>query len=272
MPKLAKLGAIIIGAAMLPASAIAQESASSDTAIARADGYAELEKLPDMGGIWYPDWGALFAGRGAAAPQLTPEAQIKLDAYNESIRENGPNQEAQAQCLPPGVPSVMQQPYPIELLFTPGRVTLITEAYTQVRRIYTDGRALPEDPDLFFNGNSIGHWEGDELIVESTGFNLKTTIAAGVGHSEHMRIDERIYLEGPGLLIDEMTISDPEVLTEPFVVRIAFKPDNEYPMREYVCAENNRLQSGEHGADIDLGLGDDDLLIGDDEGAFGPSD
>lgn len=273
MLKFAKFGAIVIGAATLAAAANAQETAS-EAPIARADGYAELEQLPDWGGIWYPDWGALFAGRDAAAPQLTPEAQIKFDAYTESIRVNGPNQEAQAQCLPPGVPGVMQQPYPIELLFTPGRVTLLTEAYEQVRRIYTDGRALPEEPDLFFNGNSVGHWEGDTLVVESVGFHLSTNISAGIGHSEHMRIDERIYLESPGLLIDEMTISDPEVLTSPFVVRIAFKPDNEYPMREYVCAENNRLRTGEDGANIDLGLDDnedpfDEELEG---GAFGPSD
>lgn len=274
MPKIAKLGAILIGATMLPACATAQGTAPAETAIARADGYAELEQLPNWGGIWYPDWGALFAGRDAAAPQLTPAAQAKFDAYNESIKANGPNQEAQAQCLPPGVPGVMQQPYPIELLFTPGRVTLLTEAYEQVRRIYTDGRALPEEPDLFFNGNSIGHWEGDTLVVESVGFHLSTNIAAGIGHSEQMRIDERIYLESPELLIDEMTITDPETLTEPFVVRIAFKPDNDYPMREYVCAENNRLQSGEHGANIDLGLEEDDSPFDDldDEGSFGPSD
>jgi hypothetical protein len=55
-------------------------------------------------------------------------------------------------------------------------------------------------------------------------------------------------------MIDEMTITNPDVLTEPFVVRIAYKLDNEFPIREYVCAENNRLTTDGHGANIDLGL------------------
>ena len=73
-----------------------------------------------------------------------------------------------------------------------------------------------------------------------------------------MTVRERIFLQAPGQLIDEMTITDPEVLTEPFVVRVAFKLDNEFPMREYVCAENNRLTSDGHGANIDLQLEDEE--------------
>ena len=245
-------GAALLAAATAPAAA--HEGASPPPAAQDANGYAEVVHWPDWTGIWYPDWSALFSGREAAKPQLTPAAQAKLDAYNERIREGGPDQLAQALCLPPGVPGVMQQPYPIEILYSPGRVTILTEAYQQVRRIYLDGRSLPEDPDLFFNGNSVGHWDGDTLVVESVGFHLATNIAPGIGHSEQMRIDERIYIDENGNLIDEMSITDPEVLTEPFLVKVAYKLDNEFPMREYVCAENNRLRSEEGGANIDLGL------------------
>jgi len=220
----------------------------------RATAYQEVLQLPDWTGIWYPDWSLLFEGRSAARPALTPAAQAKFDAYSESIKENGPNQEAQAQCLPPGIPGIIQQPYPIEILFSPGQVTMLHEAYSQVRRIYTDGRPLPEEPDLFFNGNSIGHWEGNTLVVETVGLHPATTITAGVNHSEQARVVERIFLQAPGQLVDEITITDPEVLTAPFKTKVAFRLDNSFPIREYVCSENNRLVSGDHGANIDLGL------------------
>lgn len=257
-----------IAALALAVPAVAQETAAPAEAYTppRASGYEEALKLPDWTGIWYPDWSALFGGRAAARPQLTPAAQARFDTYQKSIAENGPNQEQQIQCLPPGLPGVMQQPYPIEILFSPGRVTIFTEAYEQARRIYTDGRALPEEPDLFFNGNSIGRWEGDVLHITTVGLHPSTVIVPGLNHSEQARVEERIWLEKEGQLIDEMTFTDPEVLTAPFVVRVAYKLDNEFPLREWVCSENNRLVSDGHGANIDLGL--------DEEGQdpFGPAE
>lgn len=231
----------------------------------RATAYAEVLDLPDWTGIWYPDWSRLFADR-AVPPQLTPTAQAAFDAYQESIREHGPNQEAQAQCLPPGIPGVMQQPYPIEILFSPGRVTILTEAYQQARRIYTDGREMPADPDLFFNGNSVGFWEGDMLVVDTAGLNPATNIAPGIAHTEMSRVHEHIYKPSAEELVIEFTITNPEVLEAPYVTRVVYKLDNEFPIREYVCAENNRLTSGEDGANIDLGF---DALEEDDP--FGPA-
>lgn len=254
---------VLAGVAALALTAPAGAQNSPPYAPPRATSYEEATKLPDWTGIWYPDWAALF-GERAKPPVLTPAAQVKFDAYTKSIAENGPNQEQQAQCLPPGLPGVMQQPYPIEILYSPGRVTIFTEAYEQARRIYTDGRALPEEPDLFFNGTSIGRWDGDTLHVTTVGLHPSTYISPGINHGEGARIEERIWLDKPGQLIDEMTITDPEVLKEPFVTRVAYKLDNAFPLREYVCAENNRLVSGEHGANIDLGLDEDG------EDPFGP--
>jgi hypothetical protein len=226
--------------------------------VPRATEYAALAKLPDLTGVWYPDWASLFGARGAQ-PQLTPAAKAKLDAYNAKYKDTGPPLYAQAHCLPPGMPGIMSQPYPIDISYQPGRVTVFTEAYEQARWIYTDGRALPDDPDPFFNGTSVGHWEDGTLVVETVGFSPETFIAPGIEHSDKMKIVERIYLVNPKLLIDELTITDPEVLAAPYVMRIPFKPDT-VPLREYVCAENNRLTSSdETGANIDLKLdGEDD--------------
>lgn len=231
----------------------------------RATEYAALAKLPDLTGIWYPDWSVLFGSRAANRPKLTPEAQKKLDAFNAKYKDTGPPLEAQAECRPPGMPGIMEQPYPIDISYQPGRVTIYAEAYEQARWIYTDGRKLPDDPDPFFNGNSVGHWDGDTLVVDTVGFSPLTKIGPGIDHSDQMKIHERFYLVKPGLLIDEMTITDPKVLAEPYVVRQPFKPDT-VPLREYVCAENNRLTSDEQkGANINL-----DLNGGGADDPFGP--
>ncbi len=252
--------------AALPAAlalALAQPALAADEATPRATEYMQVTGLPDWTGIWYPDWGALFKGRAAAKPKLTPAAQARYDAYLAKIKADGPDQYDQIHCIPPGMPGVMQEPFPIEILYSPGRVTIFTEAYSQVRRIYTDGRPLPADPDPFFNGNSVGHWEGDTLVIASTGFSLETHLVPGLDHSDKMRVDERIWLDKPGQLFDEMSITDPETLTEPFVIRVAYKLDNAFPLREYVCAENNHLITGENGgANIELDLGDDDDPFG----------
>ena len=84
--------------------------------------------------------------------------------------EDGPA----ANCVPNGMPAIMTQPYPLEILFTPGKVTILIEAYAQWRQIFTDGRQHPEDPDLTFNGHSTGHWEGDTLVVDTVGFTTDT--------------------------------------------------------------------------------------------------
>ena len=234
-----------------PAGAAARPDITKPmTGVKRATEYADLAKLPDLTGIWYPDWGALFGSRGEK-PVLTPAAQAKLDAYNAKYKEHGPPLYAQAACLPPGMPGIMNQPYPIDISYQPGRITIYAEAYEQPRWIYTDGRPLPDDPDPFFNGTSVGHWEGDTLVVETVGFSPETTIAPGIGHSDKMKIVERFYLVNPQLMIDEMTITDPEVLAKPYVTRQPYKPDT-VPLREYVCAENNRLKASENGANIDL--------------------
>ena len=239
---------ILALSAAVPASA-------QDSPIPRAEGYRDLAALPDWSGVWQPDWSAIFGPGGRTTPKLLPEAQAKYDIFVAAQAEGKNVQGADANCIPPGMPRIMQMPYPIEFLFSPGRVTIVAETYSQVRRIYTDGRSLPEDPDPFFNGNSVGHWEGSTLVVDTNGFNPSTTIAAGVGHSDQMTIHERIWLERPDRIIVEMTIEDPKILAGPFVIRQPYDRKDGWEIREYVCQENNRDASDAEGrASLDLGL------------------
>ncbi len=240
------------GAAAL---ALAGSALAQDEAVPRAQAYGSLANLPDFSGIWGSDRAALGQLGPPQRPQLTPAAQAALDAFRKKQQEEGVSQFAQAHCLPPGMPSVMNQPYPIEIAFQPDKVTIFAEAYAQQRRIYTDGRELPEDPDLLFNGTSVGHWEGDTLVVDTVGFSPLTNLTMGIPNTPTTRIRERIWLQGANVLRIETTITDPAVLAAPYVTQAAFSRRPNWEIREYVCAENNRLMSGEEGgANIDLGL------------------
>ena len=239
----------LAGAAAL---AIATAAPAQEAPIPRADGYAELERLPDFGGVW--TLGVGIGGRAPAQPKLTEAAQERFDAFRARQAAEGVDQTRQVKCIPPGMPAIMRQPYPIEFLFTPGRVTIFAETYSQARRIYTDGRPLPEDPDFLFNGSSVGRWDGDTLLVDTVGFSPVTEISPGIPHGENMRIHERIWLESPTSLRIETTITDPDVLAEPFVQQATYRKEPTWNIREYVCEENNRLTDAEGGANIDLDL------------------
>jgi hypothetical protein len=153
------------------------------------------------------------------------------------------------------MPAIMGQPYPMEFLLTPGKVTIVVEAYQQVRHIYTDGRKLPEDPDPKFHGTSIGRWDGDTLVVETIGFSPLTQLAANVPHSGKMKIVERFRLSDPDTMSIETTITDPEVLAAPAVSTRTLRRHRDWTIAEYICEENNRNfvdPSGKAGVNLTL--------------------
>jgi len=237
--------------------------AAQDTAVPRAAGYGELATLPDWSGAWQADWANLFGPDGSRPePKFTPAAQAEVDAFRAKEKAEGVAQEAQIHCVPPGMPAIMRQPYPIEFIYSPGRVTIFAETYSQARRIYTDRPELPDDPDLLFNGNSIGHWEGDVLTVETIGFSDHTSIVPGLPHREGTVIKERIWLESPDRMMIETTITNPDLFTEPFVSTQPYDRHKDWDIREYVCAENNRLVEGEGGANVDFDLDEEDDPFG----------
>src|SRR5439155_8501480 len=123
--------------------------------------------------------------------------------------------------LQPGTPAWMLVTHnAMEILFPPGRVTMLGESDgNRLRRSYTGGRPHPE-PDPSFHGHSIGHWEGNTLVVETVDILPQSTIAiseaAGVPNNGDMRIVERIYLADKDVLHDELEIFAPKVLTKPW--------------------------------------------------------
>lgn len=260
----ATLVAAAVAAAMLAGCNNAANVPANDAAAAadaaKANPYAELNKLPDWSGVWEP---ARFAGRpntpppGSAAPagppappKLTPEYAAKYAAFQEKNKKTpGINFVTNvANCVPPGLPSSMNQPYPFEFLFTPGRVTILIETYSMVRRIYLDGQVNPAETDASYQGTSLGHWEGDTLVVETTNILPETSPIQGIiGHSDQFKVTERIKLEDPDTLAIETTVQDPAVFVEPYTTTSRYARHKDWHIYEYVCAQNNHDYVDEHG-------------------------
>ena len=248
MSVLATLSTVLLAGCSPPqttgGSATADGDASSavDAATQR---WAALAKWPDWSGVWEIDWRNSRGMPPRPQMKLTPEWQAKADEYRAGQARGENLQSQNANCVPPGLPGTMSQPYPIEFLYQPGRIVMIIEAYMQFRQIWMDGREHQEDPDLTFYGDSIGRWDGATLVVDTIGLNPRNRIGPGIGHSDQLHVVERIRRVDDWLEI-ETTLTDPVVLAEPYTYTTSYRhlDDN---IREYICLENNRDSADEQG-------------------------
>ena len=209
---------------------------------------AQTNKAPvDFTGIWVRQGSFLFDPTTRDPMQLKPpykpDWMKSFDDYRKSVVETGVSKlDPTAGCLPPGMPRMMSVVYPMEILMTPGQVTIITEWMGQIRRVYTDGRKHPEDPDVTYVGHSIGHWEKGVLVIDTIAMNANTLLdQSGMRHSADIHVIERMRMIDHDTLQNELTLEDPVAFTHPWTVTRTFKrakPGEE--MREYVCMENNR--------------------------------
>jgi hypothetical protein len=188
---------------------------------------------PDFTGVWgnYREPGATGPARGAPAPALPirAEAKQRVDAYRALVQPTGDT--PGGYCLGTGMPGSMlgSGGYPMEIVQHDNLLLVVYEAHAEIRRIYVGERAKEEDlfPDR--NGYSVGRWDGDKLIVETT--HLKDAVdQARVPHSENAKIVEEYHLvvndDGSKVLTASMTLTDPTFYTEPVrdVKRWAYLP------------------------------------------------
>jgi hypothetical protein len=213
-------------------------------------GPLHAQSQPNLTGAWVP----FGAGRGAD-PKLAPppagpivlkaeyakayEARRQADA--EATKRGEPPASAAVLCSPYGMPRMMAvATYPVEILQTPGQVTIITEAFSEVRRVFMSQPQQPIDevPPGYY-GHSVGRWDGETLVIDTVG--IKETVPGynNIPHSGRMRITERMRLVAPDVLHDQITIEDPVVLEKPVVYTLAYRRLPDYKMVEFIC-ENNR--------------------------------
>lgn len=250
------VGLLLLSVAGAAAAAVASGPAASSTgADSESDHaypaafpkghYGPLNRLPDWGGIWYLDFPPAPGAR-RERPQLKGKYLEDYEQWQKQVKATQGNVPHYASyCRPPGMPGIMGVgQYPIEFLFTPGRVTMHFEAWMQWRNIFTDGRKHPDPDDLdpTFYGNSIGHWDGATLVVDTIGFKTVTDLAMGMKHSDQMHIIERIHLEpnDANKLVDEMTVEDPLALAQPWHTTYTYHRSRTQNLLEFICDENNR--------------------------------
>jgi hypothetical protein len=220
----------------------AGEGAPTGSSAARPKGhYASLEKLPDWGGIWTIEFPR--PGMKREVPTLKGKYLADYQAYQkETEARHGIARKANSNCTPPGVPYLMSvAQYPIEFLFTPGRVTIHHEAWMQWRTVFTDGRGHP-DIEPTFNGHSTGKWEGDTLVVDTVNVKPSVSLMPGMFHSDKVHIVERFALDpkDPDVMRVQITVDDPIALAKPYTNTLTFNRSRDAELIEFICAENDR--------------------------------
>jgi hypothetical protein len=195
---------------------------------------------PDLSGIWRADGGGYLgnlAGNGVDVP-MQPWA---VAVYKERLETLG-RDKPQVRCLPHGVPDAMLVPgIPFKIIQTPGELVVLYEEFNQYRQVFTDGRALPVDPNPAWFGYSVGKWDGDTFVVDTAGFNDQTWLDnGGHPHTDALHVTERFRRVNFGTMELDVTIDDPQAYTKPWTsvtVRFKLLPDTE--LIEHLC-ENEK--------------------------------
>jgi hypothetical protein len=183
-------------------------------------------------------------GRGPDAPKLTPSYLAKWNVLAASRIKGSYEYDNVANCLPPGVPAMMSAAYGMEIMQDEQKITIFSEHQDAMRRIFLDGRKPSAQAlaDPTYAGYSTGRWEGDTLIVDTVALTVKSYIDGSSPHSDKMTVQERLRFVEPGVLENQITVTDPEAWTEPWRVvrryRTAAYPNVE--LREFACAEGLR--------------------------------
>ena len=255
---------VCVGALLSAATLLAQWPAvRSDSAPRTSDGRVNMlapaprtpDGKPDLSGIWdkgllpgeVPPPG-LFAGAGPSQafrnlqaavkdlPLLPWAAELKATRFKQNSKDH-----PDAHCLPLHPVQLHLHPQPRKIVQAPNLVLILYEANDGRREIFVDGRKLPAaDVQPWWYGYSAGRWEGDTLVVESTGFKDQTWIDEnGTPATDALRLTERLRRVNFGTLEIQITVNDPKTFTRPFTFTLQQRlmPDTE--LIEFVCGENN---------------------------------
>ncbi len=211
-----------------------------------AKDWADIAKLPDWSGVWNVNETLQNTEITKNPTPWNPVAAKKIATMLAEEKAGHP-EGLYVNCLPEGMPTWMMIYHnAFEFLFTPGRVTILGEADGNgQRRIYTDGRGHPKDPDANFYGHSIGHWEKDTLVVDTVAImpevRLSISEAAGVPSNGDMHVVEHMHLVGADEFHDDLLITAPHVLTKPWATtRISYRQRaRKYDIVQGVCLQGD---------------------------------
>jgi hypothetical protein len=201
---------------------------------------------PDISGVyWANQYHAQIPLVGGGELPLTAEGRAAYEANRAGLEDGSIADIARTRCVPDGLPRALATPYPFEIVQAPpGQVLMVHELNHQIRVIALD-EPLPSAEELlpypWFNGHSVGHWEGDTLVIETAGFNDRTFVdAAGAPHTDQMVTTERVRKISPTELEIVITVHDPQYYTEDWQARFVYTLRNDVRIEDYVCGEAHR--------------------------------
>ncbi|MGC4029700.1 MAG: hypothetical protein QM696_12610 [Steroidobacteraceae bacterium] len=255
-----RFAALTAGASLLVGCNVQQPSQSA------ADTSAWAPGAP----TWAANWAANTWRRGAQPPFLagfkgddefndpsvpvkndifTPEALERYNDVREKLGQGLSIYDPDALCHPPGMPAQVAAILNVfRVAIAPDRIVMLFNNGLTYRNIYTDGRSLPEDPELTYMGHSVGHWEGDTLVVQSNGMRSENTqIEPGLPHSDQFRMTERWHPISNEEIEVTLTYEDPLVFKHPVDTTIHYVKTTEDRLREAFCVDGNRYVKGPHG-------------------------
>jgi hypothetical protein len=200
----------------------------------------------NISGVW---WIQRYSRRivpvGGGELPFTPEGRARYEANLAALQKDAlAADESRRNCVPDGVPRILGNPYPFEILQTRGQVTLAYEINRVLRRVLLDAPPpVREQLDYvpFYSGYSIGRWEGATLVIETAGYNDKTFLDnSGVPHSAKLTTVERVRRLDDKTLEIVVTITDPVTFTRPWDARFVYDLHPETRLEDYVCGEPHR--------------------------------
>jgi hypothetical protein len=213
------------------------------------------EGKPDLSGVWRPEPDP-DGVPDPFAPEVLPRyfLNIAVDLKPEDVpfqpwaaalfKERGARQGADdpiSRCEPTGVPAIDTVPVPFKIIQMPRLIVILYEGDTTYRQVFMDGRRLPQDPQPTFMGYSLGRWEGDTLVVDTTGINERSWLDRfGHPHSDALHVIERFRRRDVGQMDIQITIDDPKAYTRPltYTQKQILLPDTD--LFEYFCTENEK--------------------------------
>jgi len=192
---------------------------------------------PSDGGPPIATFFNLGAGFKDGLPYTPWAAALRKARAADNAKDN-----PDAHCLPIGLTQLHLHPQPRKILQTPDVIVIMYEAQGEVRQIFTDGRPLPNnDPQPWWRGYSVGHWDGDTLVVETTGFRDDVWLDVnGSPLTSTGKMTERFRRLNYGNMQIEITIEDPKAYTKPFTVRVNHRIMLDTDLIEFVCNENEK--------------------------------
>jgi hypothetical protein len=214
-----------------------------------AQDWVAISRLPDWSGYWIPDIHDEIVQETSNTPRWNAKVAKEM-ARSRADQDAGKPWGLFANCLPEGLPGgILVNHVGMEWVVAPGRVYMMGDGDgNKLRRIYTDGRGHSTDPNPTLYGESIGRWEGDTLVVDTTAILPQAILAIneaiGVPNDGGMHVVERIHLTGPNEMHDDMTITAPKILTRPWITTRIYTRDRRRltEIREAICVQGTLLK------------------------------